>query len=413
MSASGSGPRVVMFDPGSFLPYYVDALCRQLGALGVRVRVIASQPAFEPVSSGGFYHVDRLFFPLLQGVGHALFRRRRIMRRWVKALLYPLGLLRTWRTLRDEPPGILHLQWAPMPVLDALLVRALRAKAWRIVYAVHDPLPDPSRRTAFRHHRALLRAADAVVVHTSQQQRELVRRVPEVAGRVSVIAHGATPKPLPAADERCRCRDALAIDPTRPLLLTFGLIKAYKGLEYLLAAMPDVVARFPNALLLVAGEPLMSLRSFRRQIATLGLREHVSLRPGFVPAQEASVYFRAADVFVAPYVSAGASGTLVMAQEYALPAVVTSVGGLPEFVVPGECGFVVPPRAPAPLAEAICRALDDEQARVQMGLRGLSRLARRNEWSVVAAQTLQLYRTLAPTADMGALRLSAVTSTSQ
>jgi len=83
--------------------------------------LIASQPAFEPVSSGGFYHVDRLFFPLLQGVGHALFRRRRIMRRWVKALLYPLGLLRTWRTLRDEPPGILHLQWAPMPVLDALL----------------------------------------------------------------------------------------------------------------------------------------------------------------------------------------------------------------------------------------------------------------------------------------------------
>jgi glycosyltransferase involved in cell wall biosynthesis len=297
-------------------------------------------------------------------------------------------------------------------VLDALLVRALRAKAWRIVYAVHDPLPEPLRRTAFRHHRALLLDVDAAVVHTEQQQRELVRRIPEMAGRVSVIVHGAAPRPLPDADERLRSRTALALDHTRPLLLFFGQIKPYKGLEYLLDAMPDVVARFPNVQLLVVGEPLMSLRRFQRQIATLGVHEHVSLRPGFVPAHQVPHYFRAADLFVAPYVRAGASGTLVMAQEYALPTVVTNVGGLPDFAVPGECGFVVPPRSPAALAAAICQALGDNEARVQMGLRALNRLARDNDWSLVAEQTVQLYRTLDPGVDASARRLSVATPTS-
>jgi glycosyltransferase involved in cell wall biosynthesis len=383
--------RVVMFDPGSFLPYYVDSLCRSLATLGVKTRVIASPPLFEPVERDGFYDVDQFFFPFLRGALRALVRRRARTRQAIKALSYPFGLFRTWRALRDEPPGVFHLQWAPVPVLDRLLVRALERRGWRIVYTIHDPLPRSSWYAARRHHLELLALTDAVIVHTAQQQQDVTDTVPELTDRVHVIAHGGTRVPVPNADDRARCRERLRVHPQRPLLLAFGLLKPYKGLEYLLAAMPDVVAAFPDVLLLIAGEPLMPLGGLVRQIDTLGLREHVSLRPGFVPTPEVSPYLHAADLLVAPYVSIGASGVVVMAQAHGLPAVVTGVGGLPEFVEPDECGFVVPPRSSAALAEAICRALGDREALAEMGNRARRRLGRDNDWSDVAERTLALY----------------------
>lgn len=362
--------RIVMYDPGKFLPYYVDGLCRSLSALGLRARVIASPPLFEPVDPDGQYDVDEHFFPFLRGFGNAMLRRQQTIRKAVKATAYPAGVLRTWRALRRGPPGVLHLQWAPVPALDALVVRALKGRHWRVVYTVHDPLPAPTQGPAFRQHRRLLGLSDAVIVHTAQQSREIVSVVPEMAGRVNIIPHGGVRFPLPTAAERMRCREFLRVEPDRPLLLFFGLIKPYKGLEHLVAAMPNVIAQFPRALLLIAGEPLMSLRGLERQIDRLGLRDHVSLRPAFVSADEVPIYLRGADMLVAPYVSVGASGMVVLAQGHGLPVVATRVGGLPEFVECDECGFVVPARDPEALAEAICRGLSDPEMLAEMGLCG-------------------------------------------
>jgi glycosyltransferase involved in cell wall biosynthesis len=259
------------------------------------------------------------------------------------------------------------------------------------VYTEHDPLPAPTRPTRRRHHLALLRLTDAVIVHTVQQHEEITTAIPDIAERVHVIAHGAARAPRPNVAERVRSRERLRVHPDRAMLLFFGLIKPYKGLEYLLEAMPNVAAMVPDVLLLIAGEPLMPLRGLEHQIDTLGLRDHVSLRPGFVPTPEVSTYLNAADLLVAPYVSIGASGVVVMAQGHGLPAVVTRVGGLPEFVEPDRCGIVVPPGSPAALAEAICRALGDREALAQMGERARRRLARDNDWSDVAERTLALY----------------------
>jgi glycosyltransferase involved in cell wall biosynthesis len=92
-------------------------------------------------------------------------------------------------------------------------------------------------------------------------------------------------------------------------------------------------------------------------------------------------------------VNIGASGVVVMAQAHGLPVVVSRVGGLPEFVEPEECGFVVAPRSSAALADAICRALGDREALRRMGERARCRLARDNDWSDVAKRTLALYET--------------------
>ena len=80
MTRSDAVSPVVIYDPGSFLPYYVDALCRHLAKLGVRAQVIASPPLFEPVDDGGVYDVEPLFFPILRGAVRAGGDKWRLLR---------------------------------------------------------------------------------------------------------------------------------------------------------------------------------------------------------------------------------------------------------------------------------------------------------------------------------------------
>lgn len=394
--------RAVVFDPGNFTPYYVDALCTALRRLGLPTRVVASPPLFDAVDPAGRYQVEHCFFPSLNGRLGRLLRHRPRLRRAVKGLGYPAGVWRTWRSLRKEPAGVLHVQWALVPLLDGLLARALRARGWRVVYTVHDPLPGPERPLAARHQRCLLPHVDALIVHTPSLERALVTSYPEAVGRVCVIPHGGVPEPLAAEKDRGNARVRLGLGSDGPLLLLFGMIKPYKGLEDLLTAMPAVLARVPRCRLVVAGEPLMPMQPVKQQIERLGLGHAVSLRPAFVPQDQVAAYFIAADLVVAPYRDIAASGVVVTAQGHARAVIVTRVGGLPEFVEPDACGLVVPPRDPDALAEAICRALADPEELVRMGQRARRRIAADHDWTEVARKTLALYQAIPLTSIPGA-----------
>ena len=389
--AVGAAPAVIMGDPGNFTPYYIDSLCRSLADLGVPARVISSPPLFEPVDPDGRYAIDRLFSPSLRGPIARLTRQRRRLRQALKAIGYPAGLWRTWRALRSRPAAVFHAHWALVPALDSLLLARLRKRGWRIVYTVHDPLPSPGR-LAHRHYDRLLSHVDVAIVHTPQLSRQLVADYPSVAPRVQVVPHGGSALPPLTAADRAGARARLGLDEDRPVILFFGMIKPYKGLEFLIEAMPAILAAFPRAILLAAGEALMPMRPVHEQIDRLGLRDSVRLRESFVPQDEAPLYFAAADLLVAPYTDIAASGVVAQAQTYGLPAVVTRVGGLPEFVEPEGCGFVVPPRAPQALAEAIRRAFADPAALAEMGGRARQRIARDHDWGAVARQTLSVYQ---------------------
>ncbi len=382
-----------MYDPGHFLPNYLGGIGDAMRKLGVDVQVVSSRPLFEAREDSDSHTRDFFFFPLLRGRRLRLVRHRRILRRAIKVCSYPAGLARTWLSLRNGAPGVLHAQWAPLALFDGTLFHALKRKGWTIVYTAHDPPPDPRvRRLAALRYEWMLNATDAVVVHTKSEAERFAERYPGFGSRVHVIAHGASiQQPITEADIAAS-RDAIGIDRDRLVLLVFGLIKAYKGIEYAIAAMPAVVGQFPRALLVIAGEPLIETERFRNQTAKLQLEESVLFRPRFVPEREVPNYLRAADMVVAPYTSVGTSGVVILAQSYGLPVAVTRVGGLPSYVERNRSGFVVPPRDSSRLAEAICRGLSDKDELAAMGRRGRQTLAHENRWSQVAEATLDLYR---------------------
>ncbi len=385
-----------MLDPGNYGPHYVANLCRSLVERGLEAEVITSQPLFEPVAPAGRYRVHYLFYRFLETwAGRArVFRRWAWLRQTIKALSYPRGLWRVWRLLKDRPPGLLHVQWALVPTLDAVLAGALRRRGWRTVYTVHDLPTAPPGGWKQRQWRRLYRRTDAVILHTEGLARKLQSDFAGSLPRVHVVPMGDLGVFRGAEVGRDAARRELGLDRQGPLLLFFGLIKPYKGLAYLLEAMPAVRREFPDAGLLVAGAPMERFGRYRQQIDRLGIAGGVVLRPGYVPQAEVARYFCAADLVVLPYVRISLSGVLLAALGYGRPAVVTAVGGLPEVVDDGRTGFVVPPESPAALADAICRALRDPVALQAMGVRARCEQQRWYCWEEAAGRTLEVYRSV-------------------
>ncbi|HOC23716.1 MAG TPA: glycosyltransferase [bacterium] len=147
-------------------------------------------------------------------------------------------------------------------------------------------------------------------------------------------------------------RARLTLGEEEKVLLFFGYVRAYKGLHYLIAALPELL-REMEVRLLVAGEFYEDEEKYRLQIRELGLEQAILLKTDYIPNEEVGLYFTAADVVVLPYVSATQSGIIQIAYNFDKPVITTDVGGLPEVIEPGRTGFVVPAEDSHALAQAI------------------------------------------------------------
>ena len=146
--------------------------------------------------------------------------------------------------------------------------------------------------------------------------------------------------------------ELLKLDADKDYMLFFGLVRAYKGLDFLLDAMGKMHDKLPNLRLLIAGEFYEQEEGYREQIKNLGLTEKVIIRNEFIPDADLRLYFGAADLIVQPYKTATQSGVTQVAFHFEKPMLVTNVGGLGEIVHDHKMGYAVQPNAES-IAEAI------------------------------------------------------------
>lgn len=136
-------------------------------------------------------------------------------------------------------------------------------------------------------------------------------------------------------------------------LLFFGLIKPYKGLDVLLDAMPLVLSEFPDAKLVIAGEVYGDSGPYQKQIEELRISHAVETNFRYVSEPEISAFFGKANLCVLPYKSASQSGVIATSYSFGVPVLASDVGGLGEYIIPGETGNLVKPNDPVALAEGI------------------------------------------------------------
>ncbi len=147
---------------------------------------------------------------------------------------------------------------------------------------------------------------------------------------------------------KAEARKYLGIADNEKILLFFGFIRKYKGLDILLDAM-KILAENKSAenkiKLLVAGEFYEDRKQYDIQIAALQIEESLILKTDFIPDSEVKYYLCAADVIVQPYRNATQSGVTPLAYHFEVPMIVTNVGGLPSLVPDGKVGLIAEPDA--------------------------------------------------------------------
>jgi len=274
--------------------------------------------------------------------------------------LNPLTWLQTYRRIKQERPDAVIFQWwvpywAPAFASVAGLLR--RFTPARVVFICHNVRPHEGSILDGFLTRLALGQGQQFIVQSEKDLQDLKALLPRAKAVRTV---------LPVYDtyhwevmEQAAAKNALGL--AGPALLFFGLVRKYKGLEYLIRALPEVL-RHVAVHLLIVGEFWEDRDSYLQVIKDLGVQQNVTVVDRYVPNEEVGLYFSAADVVVLPYVDATQSAVVSLAYAFDKPVITTAVGGLPEVVTDGETGFVVPPGDSAALAAAIVKYLREDCA---------------------------------------------------
>jgi glycosyltransferase involved in cell wall biosynthesis len=280
------------------------------------------------------------------------------------------------------PVDVRHYQWLTVPALDSHLLPPGRPR----VLTPHGVLRREGwERRLDRGVRRLFDRMDALVA-LSEYGRERLVEAGVDAERVRVIPHGAFDYLTRQPDETPLPDELAAVEA--PVILFFGLIRPYKGVDVLLEAFRPLA----GAELWIVGRPLgMSLDRLRDLASAAPGR--VRFIPRFVSDQELPAYFRRADVVALPHRDAEQSGVLYAALAFAKPIVMSDVGGFGEVAETGA-GLLVPPGDPDALASRLEELLAHREERERLAAAAGAAAAGPYSWELVARQTMALYAEL-------------------
>ena len=266
----------------------------------------------------------------------------------------PLNWIKVGNRLKKEKPDIIVVRyWIPFmgPALGTILRRVRKNKHTRIISIADNISPHEKRPGDKSFTRYFIKSIDAFITMSDKVMNDL-RQVEKnkPARQVSHPLYDNFGEIVPKMDARKK----LNIDTELKVILFFGFIRKYKGLDVLFEAMSDPRVKSSGIKLLVAGEFYEDEKTYRDQIDKLGIADQLILRTEFIPDGDVRYYVSAADVVIQPYRNATQSGVTPLAYHFEKPMIVTNVGGLPALVPHEKVGLVAEPD-PNSIAGAILR----------------------------------------------------------
>ncbi|MBT4979618.1 MAG: glycosyltransferase family 4 protein [Gemmatimonadetes bacterium] len=304
-------------------------------------------------------------------------------------------LRRVWRVFRSCKPDVLHVQSFIAPRKDLALLLLCRLLRIKVVLTVHNILPHEVRPFERALYFLYYRLAQGLILHSDLNRQRLREMVPDLEGeRLHVVPHGNSEQFRYLETSREQARRRLHLPPDATIALFFGSVRPYKGLDLLIAAMPEVLSACPKALLLVAGHvEVGNQEEYEAQIADLDLGpEGLVQRYGYLSNEDMICYVRAADLVVLPYREIYQSGVVFLAYTFGRAVLATRVGSFPETVEEGRSGWLVEPEDVPGLSRALVAALSAPDKLREAGDYARHLADTRYGWPDIARQTEKVYR---------------------
>jgi glycosyltransferase involved in cell wall biosynthesis len=326
-------------------------------------------------------------------------------RRLLRGIRFAAGWVQMVRFLRQEKPDVIVIGIIRF-AFEYIFLLALRLSGFHLVEVVHDvhtfdhrpgkPILRESKAHT-RQYNQIYALFDALFVHDRTNRREFLELYRLPAERVYAI-------PLPASDmllelKPDRTADELRRDfniaPGQKVVLFFGTLNKYKGVEILIQAFPAIY-HATGARLVIAGFPGKDIdpNALQALAADLGIGDQIAWCLEYFPNERVASLMKIANVVVYPYRMITQSGALKVAYLFGKPVVASRVGGLPDVVEDGGTGFLVAPEDPDALAEAVIRILRDPQLARQMGQRGKFLSETQYSWCTVAERMKAVFETV-------------------
>jgi glycosyltransferase involved in cell wall biosynthesis len=276
----------------------------------------------------------------------------------------PINWIKIGRQIKKQAPDVVVVRyWLPFmgPCLGTILRIVRKNKKTRVVCIADNVIPHEKRPGDKMFTGYFSKAVDAFITMSEKVLNDLQPFAKEKSARF-------VPHPLydNFGDKmnKAEARKKLGLEVQQKIVLFFGFIRKYKGLDWLYEAIQILKEKYPqdnDIRFLVAGEFYEDRQPYDELITRLGIADRLILHTDFIPDSSVGYYLSASDLVIQPYKSATQSGVTPLAYHFEVPMVVTRVGGLPSLVPDGRVGLIAEPH-PASIAEKIHAFFQEDSA---------------------------------------------------
>lgn len=272
----------------------------------------------------------------------------------------PFNWINSARKIKKLKPDYIIMQWwhpyfSPCYTGLSMLTRKIPK-----IFVCHNVFPHERFPLDKFLTRTVLKKGKAYITHSAMDAEDLksIVAAPNYETTVLPVHNSFKMKNL----TKSQARLAADVPEDKKILLFFGFVREYKGLRHIINAMPEIVKYDSNIRLMIVGEFRSDKENYLEQIKKLNVGNNIDIVDGYIPDSGIEKYFAASDLIVLPYESATQSGIVQIAYGFEKPVIATNVGGLPEVIADGKTGYIVEPKNPKALAEAVIRFFDENKS---------------------------------------------------
>ncbi len=289
---------------------------------------------------------------------------------------------------------ILHAQWWSTPLFFIYLTICLcfKLKKKPILFTVHNVLSHEKSFLYSKMSKILFGLGDHFIVHSYINKNQMSEYYGILPDKISVIPHGSLDFHVKRDADALKIRKEMGLSPENIVILLFGAIRPYKGIDTAIEAFSEINKEFPETRLLIAGRLWEDWTPYKRLIRQHGLEKYVVTHLEYIPSGVVYKYFEISELCLFPYHHFDSqSGAGAVAISFRKPMIVSDVGGLPELVIDRRC--IVPAKDYSALADAAKDCLKNPELFNKMKS-DAELVAHKFSWSDIAKKTEAIYKKL-------------------